>query len=159
MRLSATDLSASFITNELGWQVLRAATPYGIVDVVYEQELDSVPTKCSGALIGKNSIITYSKPQDSGTGDIIVTDFTHFSGGAVLVAHSLCKDYEDDIVFIWDSADIPTKMVEGSIYYFLADCPAASPQVKGGQYWKLIIDEDDEGNMVYKWNKDERYCL
>ena len=155
VRVAMTDLEASFITNELGWQALRVATPCGPVDVVHERELDSIQSQCNGALIGKNSIVTYSKPQEQTTGNMVIKDFTHFSGLILLVADS-CREYENNIVFIWDSAEMPTKLIEGNTYHFLADCPGVSPQVKAGQYWKLAIDEDDEGNMVYKWNQIEK---
>lgn len=149
-RLTQQGLQADPVVNEFGWSVIRVSTPGGMVEVVREQDLDAVSSGKSGAMIGKDSIVTYARTQAARTGDITLMEYTHFSGYSLLISSGRDTPARDFII-LWDSSDKPDSIQDEDKCYFISDCPAVNAAVKAGQLWQMWIEEDDEGDIVQRW--------
>ncbi|MDE6026916.1 MAG: hypothetical protein K2G23_02460 [Muribaculaceae bacterium] len=151
-------------TNSLGWSVTNFHTVFGDIEIKREPTLDRLGWSNSGALIGEDRLVHYVYSSEHSFSDRVEGEEATRSGILIWDALALkgsCHIWIDGDsdhstsgavgIKLWGSPETPTDCEEGDVYYITCDCPGISPKAKSGQMWKLAIDENDEGEMVYKW--------
>lgn len=137
--------------NPIGWSVTSIHTVFGDIDIKREPTLDTLGWSNSGALIGEDRLVHYTYSNQHEFNDrvegeeatrkgIVVWDGLALKGACHIWIDGEGEPANSDATAytIWESAEAPTgdDLVEGRVYYLLADCPGISANAQNGQLWQ-----------------------
>lgn len=148
--------------NPLGWSVTNFHTVFGDIEIKREPTLDRLGWSNSGALIGENRLVHYVYSAEHSFSDrvegheavrsgILTWDALALKGSCHLWIDGEGVDETgvDSVKYrLWSSAEAPADVVDGTVFYLLADCPGINAKAKSGQMWKASVA--DGGAVSWK---------
>jgi hypothetical protein len=155
------EIQISTKVNSVGWTVTNFHTVFGDIEIKREPTLDRLGWSNSGALIGEDRLVHYVYSAEHSFSDKI--DGEEATRNGILIWDALAlkgschiwidgegeESPEGTLAFkIWESAEAPTNVTSGDVYYLTVDCPGIADGATTGQLWKAIVTADAGGQKV-----------
>lgn len=141
--------------DKLGWTVTSIHTVFGDINIKREPTLDRLDWSNSGALIGEDRLVHYTRTTEHQFEDRVEGEEATRSGVIVWDALALkgtCHiwiDGEGDTpnagstsFMMWDKETAPTAadgVVNGIVVCLTVDCPGINAKAQNGQMWKATV--------------------
>lgn len=159
------EITISSAVNPVGWKVTRITTIFGDLDIKQERTLDRLRWSNSGAVLGYNRLVHYSRTaehtfedriegQEAKRTGILKWDCLGLKGSCHIWVDGEGSSANNGAVSIvyWNSASAPTgnDLVDGRVYYLLQDCAGINADAKAGQMWQASVTTSG-GNTTTTW--------
>lgn len=148
-------------TNPVGWTVTNFHTVFGDISIKREPTLDRLGWSNSGALLGEDRLVHYEYSSEHSFKDRVDGEEATRSGMLIWDALALkgsCHIWIDGEgaaitegstgFTMWEENTAPTgsDLVDGMVYYLLADCPGINTNAQSGQTWQYKNETWSEYN-------------
>lgn len=152
--------------NSMGWTVTNFHTVFGDIEIKREPTLDRLGWSNSGALIGENRLVHYIYSAEHSFSDrvdgeeatrngILIWDALALKGGCHIWidGEGTGRKGCENSFRIWESAEEPTKVSTGDIFYLACDCPGISERARTGQLWRADVSTGSDLKPVATWTE------
>lgn len=154
-------------TNKLGWSVTNIHTVFGDIEIKREPTLDRIGYSNSGALLGEDRLVHYQRKAEHSFSDrvegeeatrdgVLVWDALALKGSCHIWIDGEGEATTDGATgfMMWDQATAPTgsNLIDGMIYYLLADCPGINANAQSGQMWQASVTTSG-GTTTATWSE------
>ncbi|MBR4228067.1 MAG: hypothetical protein IKR72_03090 [Bacteroidales bacterium] len=145
------EITITSAVNPVGWKVTRITTIFGDLDIKQERTLDRLRWSNSGAVLGYNRLVHYSRTaehtfedriegQEAKRTGILKWDCLGLKGSCHIWVDGEGASANNGAVSIvyWNSSSAPTgnDLVDRRVYYLLQDCAGINANAKAGQMWQ-----------------------
>lgn len=145
------EITITSAVNPVGWKVTRITTIFGDLDIKQERTLDRLRWSNSGAVLGYNRLVHYSRTaehtfedriegQEAKRTGILKWDCLGLKGSCHIWVDGEGASANNGAVSIvyWNSSSAPTgnDLVDRRVYYLLQDCAGINADAKAGQMWQ-----------------------
>ena len=146
------EITITSAVNPIGWKVTRITTIFGDLDIKQERTLDRLHWSNSGAVLGYNRLVHYSRTaehsfeenvegQEAKRTGILKWDCLGLKGSCHIWIDGEGAAANNGSVTIsyWNSNEAPSgiDLVDGRVYYLLQDCAGINADAKAGQLWQV----------------------
>ena len=153
-------------TNSIGWTVTNFHTVFGDIEIKREPTLDRLGWSNSGALIGENRLVHYVyssehsfhdriEGEEASRNGILIWDALALKGGCHIWIDGEGEGSASDVLSfkIWESAEAPSNVSDGDIFYLTCDCPGISKDARTGQLWQATLVTGVDLQQTLQWNE------
>lgn len=137
-------------TNKLGWEVTSIHTVFGDFQFKREPTLDKIGYSNSAGIFGENRLVHYQRTAEHSEKErvegheadresVIVWDALALKGSCHMFVNGEGTESASNATnfILWTLDTPPAQLVNGSVYYFTADCKLSDDlTAKAGQTWR-----------------------